>query len=869
MPIEHVDFIVHFADGYVRLARLAADVVARDTCVDVRGLLSREEIRCFLDQMLGTGDRCALYVVAALTSVGWTDDKEGEGKAIAKHFGLDWNRVRASIDDFDRRFAIVPRGGRYRYISPTPLGTHLAVEAWTTYPDLMKSLPKVLPSEDAIDAYYERMKAIASNPQARSFAREELAFFFGIDDFLDSRSVRRWSALSAADTGEAARNILGALSGSTIEDRQRIVGRARREMVWTLVRLAWGSSSFHDAVKALALLAEAENETWANNASAEFVARFQIFLGGTAVHYLDRLLVLDELLDEGHPLPASLIIKALSRVGMQHATRTESGPASDELPEREWEPNSFEEHVKCVETAINKLRDLVKLRINEIQSDFINAARELSMLLGEPAVMEVTASFFDTVRETYPGAREPLRKIISGAVRRESKFRKQLSPVELEKLEELHARFEDASLDSRLQQYVGQVPWDVEAPPDLKLLAEELIATPDVLKGQWSWLTSGEAAESWRLGEALAAADLKGELAQALPLMPGGGRDLRLLSGYVSARRQIQGHEWYDKWVKTQFERDPKPIPLLFEVAWRCGATDSVAKMLVSILRNEQVSSQIVGQLLFGAWGSNLAPYVLETVLRAMADTGHRNTAIGILAHRLKSNYAESELWKPLALELVTASDLIRSAQMVSYYWKEVADTLVPNHPVEIAAAIFREQADRESGTWFIEHSDAKGVLLKCVEQDPSGVWVVLKPYLSSPLDSLRFGIGFPRDLLERMPPDVVTAWIAEDPGERAATVAKLASKDFSSDETLASRMIGAYGNNEEVASQFFSEYLSGSFWGPASAHWVELAESLEAVARRTALPKLRSWASNSAKSLRKMAEQHQQREEERDLRGR
>jgi hypothetical protein len=65
-----------------------------------------------------------------------------------------------------------------------------------------------------------------------------------------------------------------------VEDRRRIEDRARREAVWTLVRLAWKTSSFHDAVFAMALLAEAENETWANNATAEFLARFQIFLGG-------------------------------------------------------------------------------------------------------------------------------------------------------------------------------------------------------------------------------------------------------------------------------------------------------------------------------------------------------------------------------------------------------------------------------------------------------------------------------------------------------------------------------------------------------------------------------------------------------------
>ena len=151
--------------------------------------------------MLGSGDRRALYVVAALTSVGWTEDMQGEGQAIARHLGMDWNTVRWTVDDFDRRLGIAPRGGRLRYISPTPLGIHLAVEAWSTYPDLLKSLPAELPSERARDAYYKRLQAIASNTEAQGFAREQLDLFFRVDDFFDARAVRRWSALSSATLG--------------------------------------------------------------------------------------------------------------------------------------------------------------------------------------------------------------------------------------------------------------------------------------------------------------------------------------------------------------------------------------------------------------------------------------------------------------------------------------------------------------------------------------------------------------------------------------------------------------------------------------------------------------------------------------------
>jgi hypothetical protein len=535
MPLEHVDFVVRFADGYVRLARLAADAVARSPIMDVRILLSRDEIRGFLDGMLGTGDRRALYIVAVLNSVGWTEDKLHEGKAVAEHFGMDWNLVRATVDDFHRRFGIAPRGGRYRYISPTPLGIYLAVEAWTTYPDLLKSLPGVLPSDEARDAYYERLQSMASNPQAREYAREELDHFFRVNDFVDARGVRRWSALSSADPDRAARNILRALTGTSLEDRGRIQDRARREIVWTLVRLAWRSSSFSDAIKALALLAEAENETWANNASAEFVARFQILLGGTAVPYLERLSVLDDLLKEERPLLVRLAVNALAQIGNQQNIRTDSGPASDELPEREWLPRTGKEHLECVENAFIRLSDIAKRGIVDVEADLIAAANNLSIMLREPMTKSFVIDFFEAVRGTYPEAREPLRGIIADIIHREKTHWKELSAEALAELETLHARFEDPSLGARLRQHIGKASWNREEQPALKPLAEELISSPGILVEYWPWLTSGNAEGSWWLGEALAAVDAEGMLAETLPALPNGGNDMRLICGGASS----------------------------------------------------------------------------------------------------------------------------------------------------------------------------------------------------------------------------------------------------------------------------------------------------------------------------------------------
>ncbi|MBF2097400.1 MAG: hypothetical protein IGQ88_03350 [Gloeomargaritaceae cyanobacterium C42_A2020_066] len=128
-------------------------------------------------------------------------------------------------------------------------------------------------------------------------------------------------------------------------------------------------------------------------------------------------------------------------------------------------------------------------------------------------------------------------------------------------------------------------------------------------------------------------------------------------------------------------------------------------------------------------------------------------------------------------------------------------------------------------------------------------------------------GIGFPRGIVDRIPTSQVIAWVDADPDERASLVAKLVINDFSSDETLASRIVGAYGDRVEVASALRSEYMSGVVWGSASTHWEKLATSVEEATKHTKLPKLWRWATDVARVLRMMAEGERQWEAERDLR--
>ncbi len=868
MPPEQVDFVTDFADGYVRLGRLTADAVDKNPLATVPSLFDRGAIRTLLDRMLGDGDRRSLHVVAVLTHVGWREDRQQEGQAVAAHLGLDWNDVRHQVDYVHRRMGIVPRGGRYRYISPHTLGVYLAHEAWETYPDLMKSLPEVLPSETAISAYYKRLESLANSPQAQTFAREQLGFFFRIDDFVGLHDARRWSALAAAEPDFAVRSLMHALTDSSLKGRRSITFGALGALVSRLARIAWRETGFHDAVTALALLAEAENETWGNGASRAFLHKYQVNLAATSVPYLQRLDTLDELAELKRPALVSLVVRALARVAYDGASEV-IRPSSDQAPEPEWNASSSTQYVQYTAESIGRLRTIAAERAPDLKAALFDAAKEVSGVLAGPAEYRSVIGFFTELLDAYPDLREPLRKQIAEVIRR---TRERLAPEHVRTLNRFHARFENPSLSGRLRQHVGLQPWERDGSPDFRSLAAELLAAPDALGREWPWLTSGQAAAAWELGKALAAADPHGELAEELPRFPEAGRDLRVLCGYVSAQRDTLGDAWYERWVLAEFERQPQPHGLLVEVAWRCGVTERVARQMADLLRGTRLSPAVVGQLKYGTWDGTSTD-ALQGLLRTMIDAGHAETAVSILQRRMEHAAGDIDRWRPLALELVQDPDLIRCRQMPNHYWQNVAEMLAADHPREIAAAIFRAHAQRDghTETWFLKHERAVvEVLVDCVNEDSAGVWQELLPYLWPPRAAVSFVSGFPAGVIERMRPDDVLAWIARAPAgqaaERAALLARLTDKRSIPDESLAGRIIAKYGHHPVVDQAFFSHHVSGGGWGPISRRWQDMAQELDEIAAHASRPGLRRWARRTAGTLRKMANQERQREEEEEL---
>jgi hypothetical protein len=867
MPFEHVEFVVNFADGYLRLAQLVANAVAREPTLDVGQLLDQGHIRDWLDRLIGSAQsREALFVVAALSRVGWKEELAEEGKAIAQHLGMDWSEVRLAVFELHKRLQIAPPGGRYRYISPAPLGVYLALDAWSVFPEEMSSLPEALPTPGAREAYFERLRMIGTVPAARAVARKELSSFTGFEDFLAAPTARRWALLASADPGPSAKFIADVLAARTVDDRGSLAGNARREVVNALARLAGTREAFRSTVLALVSLAEAENETYANNASGELLACFKLVLSGSPLPYSDRLLVLDEVIARKQPGLTVLAIRALAQIGERFHSGRADGGFNPALPEPQWFPRTADEYIDSVSAALRRLSDLATQGDPAVRDELLKAVTDLTHLLADRETRPHVRALYDSLLLGYPELRGSLRRSLLDYLAFDRKHRKELGPEDFRELEEFSANFADHSLSGRMREALGVYSEPGEG-SDLSSLAAELLKSPEVLEQEWAWLTSGAANLAWYLGEALAAADTGDSLAPRLAASSGQGPDLRLPAGYVCAKRKLRGDEWFEAWVATEAARTPPNVELLIELTRRCGATESTARRVAELLQAHPVDPHNALQLGYGIWHQSLSKETLRKVLEGLVRLNLYDPVMAILDDRLERLADELTWWEGFLVPLVTRPALVRAkSTMLAYHWARVAERLVPKHAAEIGVAILREQADRESGTWFANFSEAGEVLKNCVKHDPEGIWPAMAKYLEPP-GGYSFIVGLSTSLLERMPRDAVLTWVAEEPKRRAAVVAESVGANLSTDDGLAALILATYGDDEDVRSAFFSAYITGSWVGPASAHWESLATRAEQIAQNTQKPKLREWALDTARRLRDTAERDRQREEEERVR--
>ena len=342
-----VDRAAEFSEGFPQIAVLLGQSWQSDR--ERGGALNDNEL---VERLLfGRSDpdpevEAVARLCSLFTSFGVSDEVSGHLEFIAHRAGVEPEDVYGTCVDLESR-GIFEFAGRYARVTPLPLALRLASDWWTRKrPEDVAAFIEETRDAGLVEPFCRQMEKLYYLSHSQEIVDELCGTTgpFGRADILDtewgSRLLRSFASINPEAVARAMQRAFGRMS---IEDLRQVAA-GRRNLVWTLERLAFWKETFPTAARLLLRFGAAENERWANNASGQFRQLFQIFLPGTEASLESRQQVLREGVHSEEVSEQRLAILGLnSALKAQHFSRT--GGVEEQggrIPKQDYQPTNQE-----------------------------------------------------------------------------------------------------------------------------------------------------------------------------------------------------------------------------------------------------------------------------------------------------------------------------------------------------------------------------------------------------------------------------------------------------------------------------------------------------------------------------------------------
>lgn len=345
LPLAEQSWIIEGATGLPGLIAHLAAVVAQPSLRSVHepaGLRTR--IARLLSERyeadLEPGARQALEVASVCLVLGVEGTAASEVAAVAKALGRDPD-VFASHRRTLERAGFLRRRGRFVEVVPPLLAEHLAGQALTDPERVVAELGYVL----SAGRFCDFLRRLSKLPEERVRAALERVLkerCDGLDGLHRNAEVIR--TLAPAAPGTAIRCIEEALNGVTAAGlAETLKGETGRTLVSTLENLAFRSESFEGATRQLLTLAEAESDTWQNNATGVFLSLFHWAHPELPATLSQRLAVLKQGATGSAAGHRKIVADAAGAAFKKRAGFRSHHPSGPHLPEPPSRPQTLEE----------------------------------------------------------------------------------------------------------------------------------------------------------------------------------------------------------------------------------------------------------------------------------------------------------------------------------------------------------------------------------------------------------------------------------------------------------------------------------------------------------------------------------------------
>lgn len=880
--------IVEFSKGYPRTAVLLSenfsshpDILSARTLSElgIADLYERTIAGRYVEASVIEKIKNVLTIIALFSRLGWDEEVSKQGKKVCEHWGIKWTDARKIVKEQEERGLVIKRG-RYRYVTPLPLAIYLASSWWETmdeseWLDFFKNLPNL----ETRKAFMDRLSDLPYLEHAKNALKKIFSEFnyklldtkVGSEIFL---SLAKADHMSAIETLE---RILGPLS------REKLLEFAtgRRNVVWALQKIGWWQDSFHRTVRLLLKLADAENETWSNNATGTFTQFFQTFLGGTCVPAWERHSILEEALILGNKSLQKLVLKGLNAAfNLLHATRNMVGEEQGTVVvPAEWNPRSREDLRKSVTSALKILDKAIVLPDSEIQTEatkvFLSHVRILLASGFKDEVMErlriinkipeLDKELVKTVERVIHYDSEKLPEDVIAVVR---DFREKLIGGDFHGLMKRYVKSQ--LVQDQLKENREKVDGIV------RNLAEESMKFPEKLMNELKWLVTQEAENGYIFGKFLAELDTE---CYWLDIILQATKDSEspsayFLGGYLSSVK-MRNTPFWEK-ILQQCYGDEILKKLLLEIIWRSGTSDESAKLLIKMLKNQEIKPQEISLFNYGAWFSGVSASTFVEFLvtyHKIEDGKYAPVVLGMIDQYTDQHPSILTDAKDILLEYLMSPTIFEKHDtMTMYYWEKLSkkmmvrfDDTVPYFLDSILQTLTKEGID------YLE-SDFHRELQYLLEKDVETIWKKIKEVmLANDLRAWRLAyllkghyFADRPSLIGLIPESRLMDWVKRNPDKAPYTLARIIPLHASEPlfHPLAKMLLTEYPNDEDLKSLLSDNWHTESFSGSASQHFEKKLRIAEKWAEdpETAVAK---WAEDQVRYIKTKIKEARKREEE------
>jgi len=881
LPQPAIDWIIRASEGFVKIAtRLAEHMQEHPDDMSASRLAKAPDIQEILEKLVPDPEiRIKMQFLSLLTEVGWDNELSGEGEFIRKFFRIDPTDFRHAIRKMEKE-GLVSRRGRKRYVTPHLLAVWLADALWDTYDyGTLTRFFSQLPSRNMREVFWERISDLGDNERTRQFVKDILSQFKVLSD-IDNEEASNLINQVAASSPQDSLDKLEGLIGHLPRDDLLRFRAGRRNVIWALEKLAWNKETFHGAARLLLALADAENESYGNNASSIWVGLFRTRLGGTEVPALERYIHIEEAIASGSKEKQKLAVKAIGVALSEHETRFSSGERQGgRIVGPEWRPKTLEEYTSVKRETLALLDNVLQLPDKEIQDEAVEILLHQGLGLLPLFPDEVLKRVFALPVEDYKRKREIRNSLEFLLKREEYKVLNDDQKNEInQKIEELRGK----NFHDRFRRWTGplsRADFDAARQKDKKgvslhekesaKLAEEAYANPTLLEPELDWLFSKEAQHGGyfmrqlgKVDKELKFFDLLIERVKHKEGVPD------ILAIYLAGRTEAGATKWVEELLDKWSLEEPELAYVVLHTTWRSKPTSRAVRRLAKMVENNFLEPKSLSLFVWGAWTNDLDLVDFKAILNQLIKdpTGESmEETLTMLDFRLRSNEKEHSALSNSAWMLIELAFRYAGTHRIAHEWGQIARKYVNEDPVRMANLIIDWATQPD--TKFYREDEYISVLSEAARKAPREIWERIGEILKLRYKKegyFAFSLALRKRFAFDVPSDVLLEWADKNKPEGPRVVAEITHPGGANLNPLARELlIKYYEEDSKVGSILASNLWHGEVITGSMAKWDESMRDMAIGWAKDSNPTVKRWAKEVAKGLEADRKRDQLKEDE------